>query len=529
MEIGFLVGALLAVVALQLVRKLMWSRVRNIEGTRRKTRPPPPPEPAGGWPIIGHLHLLGGPEPLYRTLGKMVDSYGPAFLLRLGLRRTLVISRWEVAKECFTTNDKALASRPTSASGDNMSYDYAMFGFAPYGPYWREMRRIATLELLCNRRVDSLKHVRSREMDACVRELYGTWVKQGKSAPVKMEMKRRLFELTFNVVVGMIVGKRFFGTDVCDEAEAHRVTHFMELSSLLSGSFVLSDSLPFLKWLDLQGLQSSMRKTTEELDKLVDRWVHEHRARRALSGEAPSTTSPDFMDVMISILDNAQLTTYDPDTIIKATCMILIQAGTDTTAVALTWALSLLLNHRDWLKKVQKELDLHVGRERRVEESDLKNLQNLHVVIKETLRLYPPAPLGIPHLATEDCHVNGAYVPAGTRVMVNLWKLHRDPRVWSEPSEFRPERFMTTHAGVDIGGHQNLEFMPFGSGRRSCPGMGLALPVLHLTLARILQAFEVGTEKDAPLDMTERLHITITREKPLDVLFTPRLSAQFYE
>ncbi|XP_068656603.1 xanthotoxin 5-hydroxylase CYP82C4-like [Aristolochia californica] len=520
MEMPLLLQALFALLALLLVHKL-WT-VRN---ERKKGRKKSPPEPSGGWPIIGHLHLLGGPEPLYRTLGEMADSYGPSFLLRLGLRRTLVISSWEVAKECFTTNDKALASRPTSASGDNMSYEYAMFGFAPYGAYWREMRRIATLELLCNRRVDSLKHVRFGEIDAFLKEMYRKWVKNGRSSPVKMEMKQRLFELTFNIVVGMIMGKRFFGTDVCDEAEAHRVTHFMEQSSLLSGSFVLSDSLPFLKWLDLQGLESSMRKTADELDALVERWVQEHRARR-LSGEAQST--PDFMDVMISILENAQLTTYDPDTIIKATCLILVQAGTDTTAVALTWALSLLLNNRRVLKKVLDELDIHVGRERLVDESDIKNLQYLHVVIKETLRLYPPAPLGIPHQATEDCNVNGAHIQAGTRVMVNLWKLHRDPRIWSDASEFRPERFLTTHVGLDIGA-QNFEFMPFGSGRRSCPGMGLALPVLHLTLARILQAFELGTQNDSPVDMTERLHITITREKPLDVLFTPRLSQEFYE
>ncbi|KAG9440800.1 hypothetical protein H6P81_020965 [Aristolochia fimbriata] len=148
----------------------------------------------------------------------------------------------------------------------------------------------------------------------------------------------------------------------------------MEQSSLLSGSFVLSDSLPFLKWLDLQGLESSMRKTADELDMLVDRWVQEHRGRRA-SGEAPST-SPDFMDIMLSILENAQLTTYDPDTIIKATCLILIQAGTDTTAVALTWALSLLLNNRDWLKKLIK-LVYNMG-----------TLEIAHAVVPLNLPLY---------------------------------------------------------------------------------------------------------------------------------------------
>ena len=152
--------------------------------------------------------------------------------------------------------------------------------------------------------------------------------------------------------------------------------------------------------------------------------------------------------------------------------------GNDTTMVTLTWALSLLLNNRHALQRVQDELDVHVGRQRQVDESDLKNLVYLQAVVKETLRLYPAVPLSAPHQAMEDCTVAGFHVPAGTRLLVNLWKLHRDPAVWKDPLEFKPEKFLEDHASVDYKGN-SFEYMPFGSGRRECPGISFGALAVH--------------------------------------------------
>ncbi|XP_058070048.1 xanthotoxin 5-hydroxylase CYP82C4-like [Magnolia sinica] len=350
------------------------------------------------------------------TLGVMADKYGPVFMPRLGTRRTLIVSGWEIAEECFTTNDKVQATRPKSASGDNMSYNYAMFGFAPYGACWR--------------------------------------------APMQPAAR----------------------------TESIKIRQLMERSSYLSGVFVVSDALPFLKWMDLQGHESAMRGIAKELDTLISSWLKEHRHKR-VSGETDG--EQDFMYVMVSIMEDAHISSYDPDTIIKATSQIHIEAGTDTTAVALSWAVSLLINNPDVLKKAQDELDIHIGKDRNADESDIKNLTYLQAIVKETLRLYPPAPLAIPHMAMEDCQIGGYHVAKGTHVMLNLWRVHRDPSVWLDPSEFRPERFLTTHVGTDVKG-QNFELIPFGSGRRSCPGMSLALPVLHLTLARLLHGFDLS-------------------------------------
>ena len=190
--------------------------------------------------------------------------------------------------------------------------------------------------------------------------------------------------------------------------------------------------------------------------------------------------------------------------------------------------MALLLNNNPALKRAQEELDLIVGRERWVEDSDIKSLVYLQAIVKETLRLYPPGPLAVPHEASEDLTVCGYHVPKGTRLFVNLWKLHRDPSIWHEPEAFSPERFLKSHAGVDASG-KHFEFIPFGSGRRSCPGMSFALHVTHLTLARVLQGFELAAPSGGPVDMSEGLGITLPRATALEVVMTPRLSAEMYQ
>ncbi|PKI36145.1 hypothetical protein CRG98_043444 [Punica granatum] len=200
--------------------------------------------------------------------------------------------------------------------------------------------------------------------------------------------------------------------------------------------------------------------------------------------------------------------------------------------VVLTWALSLLLNNRDALRKAQDELDIHVGRDRRVEESDIRNLIYLQAVIKETMRLYPPGPILGLREAMEDCIFTSSgssyHVPAGTRLLVNVYKIQRDKRMWPDPEEFKPERFFTeAHRDVDVRG-QSFELMPFGSGRRACAGIGLGIVLIHLALASLLQGFNVSTAGNASVDMTESSGLANLKATPLEVLVTPRLNPKLY-
>ncbi|XLR39854.1 hypothetical protein S83_024514 [Arachis hypogaea] len=232
------------------------------------------------------------------------------------------------------------------------------------------------------------------------------------------------------------------------------------------------------------------------------------------------------MDKLISSIDQG-FDGQDVDTLIKATCLTLILAGTDTTTGTLSWALALLLNNRQVLNKAVHELDTHIGANRMVIETDLDNLVYLQAIVKETFRLYPPVVLNLPHESMDDCVVGGYHIPAGTQLWTNISKMQRDPALYPDPLEFRPERFLTTHKDIELTG-QHFELIPFGAGRRMCPGMSFGLQMVQLTLANVLHGFDIVTADGKPVDMVERVGITSVRANPLKVILTPRLSTQAY-
>ncbi|XP_010526011.1 PREDICTED: cytochrome P450 82C4-like isoform X2 [Tarenaya hassleriana] len=489
------------------------------------------PEPTGSWPILGHLHLLGGKNNLlYRTLGALADEYGPAFGLQLGSQKALVVSSWDVAKECLTVNDRTFASRPKTVGAKHMGYNYALFGFAPYDSYFRDMRKIVTFELLSNQRIQKLSHVRISEIEMGIKDIYNLWSKKGGSGPVLVDVKQWLEDLNLNMIVKLVAGKRYaFGDATADEAdEARRCPKATARFFQLMGLFVLSDALPFLGRFDLQGHEKEMKKNAAEIDGILEGWLQEHERRRALG---KTDGDSDFIDVMLSQKEQGKLSNlkHDERTAIKATCLAMILGGSDTLVGTLVWAFALLANNREILKKAREEIDFHVGKDRKVEDSDIEKLVYLQAITKETLRLYPAAPLLGPREATEDCTVAGYQVTAGTRLMVNVWKVHRDPKIWSNPDEFIPERFLEGKASEYSVRGQSYELLPFGSGRRSCPGISLAVQVLHLLLARFLHSFDMSTVSGMDVDMGESPGLTIPKTKPLEVLLSPRLKKELYD
>jgi hypothetical protein len=299
---------------------LLWILRRSQKAARKQTLPLPP-EAGGAWPVIGHLHQLGGTKPAYITLGNMADKYGPIFTIWLGAHRALIVSSWEIAKECFTMNDRAFASRPKAIATELMGYNYAMFAFSPYGPYWRHVRKIATLEVLSNHRLEMLKDIRESEVNTSIKEIYELCV---KNKDTFVEMKKWFGCTTLNVVLRMVVGKRFDGaaSDRKDENEDnHRCRKALRDFFELFGTFVVADSLPYLRWLDLGGYERAMKRTARELDHALEGWLEEHKQRKAASGEAKG--QKDFMDVMLSTVnDDQEISKYDDDTTTKAACLV---------------------------------------------------------------------------------------------------------------------------------------------------------------------------------------------------------------
>ncbi|KAI8001094.1 Xanthotoxin 5-hydroxylase CYP82C4 [Camellia lanceoleosa] len=344
------------------------------------------------------------------------------------------MSNKEAIKDCFTTNDAVFMTRPKSATMKYMGYNGAFFGLGPLGPYWHKMRKLTTLELLSNRRLDSLQRVRASEVGSCIKELY--FGACGGVAQTKVNMSQWFRRVTINMTLQMIIESRQFGK---------AVKEFVYLALV----FELSDVIPRMEWLDLQGRVRAMKRTAKEMDYFMSKWLEEHIQKRQ-NGDVKEEES-DFMDVMLSLLGEDELVEgHKSGTVIKATTQLFILASFETPSIPMTWALSLLLNHNQALKLVQEELDTRVGRQRWVEESHIINLSYLQAIVTETLRLYPPGPLSILRQALSDCHVAGYHVPKGTCLIVNLWKLHKDPKIWANPNEFQPKRFLFENVKMDV-------------------------------------------------------------------------------
>ena len=206
----------------------------------------------------------------------------------------------------------------------------------------------------------------------------------------------------------------------------------------------------------------------------------------------------------------------------------LIAGGTESSAVTVEWSISELLKKPEVIVKATEEMDRVIGRGRWVTEKDIPSLPYVDAIVKETMRLHPVAPLLVPRLAREDTTVAGYDIPTGTRVLVSVWSIGRDPALWDAPEEFMPERFLGSK--LDVKG-QDYELLPFGSGRRMCPGMGLALRMVPMILANLLHAFAWrlpdGVEAEE-LSMEETFGLTVPRLVPLEAVAEPKLPARLY-
>ncbi|KAE9445456.1 hypothetical protein C3L33_22646, partial [Rhododendron williamsianum] len=382
------------------------------------------------------------------------------------------------------------------------------------------------VELLSTHRLELFKHLRVSEIDTAIKQLYR--LSKTNHPNGTLIMNPWFEQLTLSIVTRIISGKRYFDRTVgMQHPGAANFTRVIKEFMFWSGSFLWSDVIPFppLRWIDLGWKLRTVKRVMREMDVIIQSWIEEHVERRERE-----EGDEDFIDVLLSKIDDGGSYGHSKETIIKATALGIILAGSDTSSVGLTWLLSNLLNNRPALTRVQEEIDTQIGKTRWVEEFEIKNLVYLQAIIKETLRLYPPGPLSFPHLATEDCEIGGYHIPKGTRLFPNIWKLHRDPRVWPDPEKFVPERWLEGNhaAGLDVYG-STYEFSPFGTGRRSCPGNTFAMQVTQLTLARLIQGFEFATPGNEPVDMSEGWGVTLPKVKPLEVLITPRLASFLYE
>ncbi|KAK9949054.1 hypothetical protein M0R45_004600 [Rubus argutus] len=464
---------------------------------RRYTNLPPTPY---SLPIIGHLHLLK--PPVHRTFHRLSKTHGPIFSLWFGSRRVVIVSSSEAVEECFTKKDIVLANRPRLIIGKHIAYNWSTVAASSYGDHWRNLRRIGAIEIFSSQRLNMFSTIRKDEVKQLVRKLS---VNSSSGNFAKVEMKSMLNELTYNIILTMVAGKRYYGDDV-DVSNKEEAKQFREIMMEVFSYSVAAnpaDFLPILNWTGAGGYETKLRELGKRFDAFLQGLIDEHRGIKRNT----------MIDHLLSLQDSQP--EYYTEEIIKGFILVLLLAGTETSAVTLEWAMSNLLNHPHVLKKARAELDSHLGPDCLVDEPDVSKLPYLQSIVSETLRLYPAAPLLLPHLSSDDCTIGGFDVPRDTMVLVNAWAIHRDPKLWEDPESFKPERFKSSEDEL-------YRLMPFGNGRRACPGAGLAQRVLGLTLGSLIQCFEWERVDKNDIDMTEGKGLTMPKAVPLEAMCKAR-------
>ncbi|KAJ0980239.1 hypothetical protein J5N97_008494 [Dioscorea zingiberensis] len=444
-------------------------------------------------PILGHLHLLK--NPVHQSLAGIAAKHGHVLRLHFGSRPVLVVSSPSAAEECFTKNDIIFANRPRILSAKHFGYDSTAFVYAPFSSRWRAHRRFTTLHALSPSRLTNL----SSELCLLLRGLYSG----DREGFQKTEIRSWFFELTMDLLMGMITGKRYHGE------EKRRLRKLLDEIFLLSGATSMEDFVPLARWLGFGSMRRRIETAGKEMDEFMQGLIEE---RRKLGNWKESNST--IIDILLC-LQEKEPEDYS-DVAIKGIITTLINGGTETASGTMEWTMALLVNHPEVMKKVKDEIGEHVGHARLVVDSDIFNLRYVNNVIKETLRLFPTGPLLVPHESAEDCSVAGLHVPKGTMLLVNAYAMQRDPELWEDPLEFKPERF----DGV-TDGDQGYKYIPFGSGRRRCPGETMAWKVMGLTLASLIQCFQWERVGEELVDLSEGMGLTMPMVTPLEVIYKP--------
>ncbi|KAK2979574.1 hypothetical protein RJ640_020066 [Escallonia rubra] len=443
--------------------------------------------------IIGHFHLLkSAPQ---RTLTSIANQYGPIVFLRFGSRPVLLVSSPSVAEQCFTRHDVVFANRPKFLASKHLGYNYTLVGISPYGDHWRNIRRVTAIQTFSATSLQLSSATRTEETRFAVRELF----RASDGGKRRVNLKSAFVDFLFNVMTRLAAGKRWSGS-----------------ASLFgpSMSFNACEYIPVLGWVDYKGFEKKLVDLQRRRDEFLQGLIDEHRNIR--TGNSSSAEKRKTMVEALLLLQKSE-PEYYTDNIIKGIVVLLFTAGTHTSALTMEWAMSLMLNHPEVLEKARKEIDSNIQPGHLLEDSDLAKLPYLRCIINETLRLFPIAPLLLPHLSSEDCVIEGYDIPRGTMLLVNAWAIQRDPNVWEDATMFKPERFEGTEAG-----REGFKFIPFGMGRRACPGAALAMRLVGLVLGTFIQCFEWERVGPELVDLEEGSGLTVPKVKPLEALYRPR-------
>ncbi|CAN1328841.1 Desmethyl-deoxy-podophyllotoxin synthase [Linum perenne] len=449
--------------------------------------------------------VLGNPLP-HRRLRDLAARYGPLMHLQLGEVSTIVVSSGELAKEFLQTNDLNFASRAYLPSAHTIFYQGRNISFGTYGAYWSRMRKICVQELLGANRVKSFLPTMKEEVDKLVRGVGST-----RSS---VNVSRMLYSMSYSVISRAVFGEIQLHQEHADAF----YPVLKEILKALEGS-CLWDLFPSSNLARVLS-EGRLKKLNREFDALLQTIINDRIAKRS-----EKKKKKDLVDVLLDHIVDQDVEVPITNNDIKAVLLDMFLGGSDTFAVVIEWALSELMKNPKAMQKLQTEIRKEVGQKGRVDHDDLGQLHYLKLVIKETLRLHPPGPLLPPRQAREDTMVNGYQIPEKTRIIINAWAIARDHPNWVEPDKFVPERFMLDdHGNGDYTKGLDFSMIPFGSGRRMCPGVQYGMTVLSLCLANLVYCFDWELPRGVTtqnLDMSEDFGIVVRRKNQLVLMVVP--------
>lgn len=425
--------------------------------------PPGPPK----LPLIGNVHQLAGLLP-HRAFRDLARKYGPIMHIQLGQISAIIVSSPRLVKEVLKTHDISFADRPKTFGSDLVLYRNTDIALTPYGDYWRQMKKIASLELLSAKKVQSFGPIREQELHG-----FMEFLRLSSGKPINVHKK--ITELVNNVVCKASFGKN------CKHQ--HALLEFLDEFARVNSGFYVADLFPDFKFLYVvSGLRSKLMKLHKTVEKIFDDIFEEHEGIKREGEEQEE----DLLDVLLRVKEEGGHEFPITNNNIKAIFVDIFAGGTDTSSVTIEWAMTEMMRHPIVLEKAQAEVRETFKGKKKIMESDLQGLSYLQSVIKETLRLHPPIPMLLPHVCREHCKVNGYDIPVKMKLIINAWACSTDPEYWDDAESFKPERF--ENSSVDFMG-TDYQFIPFGSGRRMCPGINFGLTTVEFFLAQMLYHF----------------------------------------
>ncbi|XP_022731118.1 7-ethoxycoumarin O-deethylase-like [Durio zibethinus] len=488
-------------------------------GGQRKNWKNAPPGPAG-WPILGSLPHLS--HHLHEDFFQLAKIYGPLFSVNMGIKPAIVVSSPEMAAQVLKEKEGMFSSRTITEAIRVVSYDAHSIIFSPYGPRWKALRRILITELLSPKAFEQFESLRTTQVHGLLKHLYLL-----SKSNTQVNIAESAFTALANLVSNFVCSKNIFDNSKPEGRKMKEV--FWEMIKVI-GTPNFSDLLPIVKPLDPQGLKRKIRKIFDQMDAFYEKIIEERLAEKvkAQLETTHNNEKTDLLDVLLSYKSNDKENGLErfSRAIIKGMLSEMFIAGTETTSSTVEWGMTEILRQPRIHKKLLLELDQVVGKNRFVVESDIPKLPYLQATVKEVFRLHPGVPLIIPRRTNEACEVAGYHIPKHCIVYVNIWGMARDPKVWENPLDFKPERFIGS--SVDVKG-QDFNLLPFGTGRRSCVGWPLAHRMVHYYLAALLHAFEWDSPPGILNDMSERVGLTIQKDKSLLGTPKPRLQDSVYE